>query len=65
MPIPLAGDETLVFDFDRVYQHTFYSRRYANLLELDYTQPPVRFDTYRQDDRERIWRHMAEIAGLV
>ena len=50
--IPLAGDETLDFDFGAVYQHTFTRGRWG--YNLDYTAPPPRFETYHPADRTHI-----------
>lgn len=50
--IPLAGDETLDFDFGAVYQHTFTRGRWG--YNLDYTAPPSRFETHHPADRARI-----------
>lgn len=50
--IPLAGSETLTFDFGAVYQHTFERGRWGKML--DYAALPERFETYSTEDRERI-----------
>ena len=59
IPLPLATGEELAFDFDRVYQYTFQSRRYYNLL--DYTHPPARFYTYSIEDQAKILERMNEL----
>jgi len=51
-PIPLKDDEVIGFDFNPVYQHTFERGRWNQLL--DYTEAPLRFDTYRGDDQTTI-----------
>jgi hypothetical protein len=59
--LPLAGDETLAFDFDAVYQETYASlRHFSN--RVDYTQPPQFFESYAQVDQERILARMHAIA---
>lgn len=58
LPIPLLGEESIIFDYNRVYQHTFEAGRWANFV--DYTQLPVRFETYRADDQTRIREFMAQ-----
>jgi hypothetical protein len=58
--LPLAGSETLPFDFGTVYQHTYLRGRRGQ--SVDYTQPPVRFETYSAADQERIKNRMAAIA---
>lgn len=60
VPIPLAGAEGIVFDFDPVYQHTFKARRSHTLIK-SYDTPPVRFETYSQADQKRILQHITEL----
>jgi len=50
--IPLAGSETLAFDFGAVYQHTFERGRRGMLV--DYTVLPARFETYSGEDQARV-----------
>lgn len=51
--VPLAADETLVFDMDAVYQRTFNSlRSFRN--RADYDQTPPALLTYAETDRQRI-----------
>lgn len=50
--IPLAGSETLTFDFGAVYHHTFERGRRGMLV--DYTMLPARFETYSAEDQARI-----------
>jgi hypothetical protein len=58
LPIPLANDETIVFDLNRVYQHTFTAGRWYKFV--DYAQEPVRIETYSPDDQARIRQIMAQ-----
>lgn len=61
-PLPLAGEESLVFDLNPVYQHTFRAGRWGDLL--DYNAVPERFETYRADEQEFI-RVVMEKIGKV
>lgn len=58
-PLPLAGKETLIFNLNEVYQHSFQAGRWAMLI--DYTQEPERFQTYSPDDQRRIGAVMAKL----
>lgn len=49
IPIPLSGDEQIIFDLDRVYQHTFQRGRWGQFPEV--SQLPARFETYSPDAR--------------
>lgn len=57
-PVPLLGDEQLVFDLNRVYQHTFRAGRWGTLL--DYGAGPPRLETYSPSDREFIRQIMSQ-----
>jgi len=61
--IPLAGDEILPFELDPVYQYTFTSGRRGT--RLDYSQPPMRFETYSADDQARILAVMERAKTLL
>lgn len=50
--IPLANNEQLNFDFMAVYQQTFEGGKWANFV--NYSALPVRFETYRDDDKTAI-----------
>ncbi len=50
--IPLAGSESLTFDFGAVYHHTFECGRRGMLV--DYAVLPERFETYSAEDQEQI-----------
>jgi hypothetical protein len=60
-PVPLAGSETLIFDLNAVYQHTFRAGRWGDLL--DYAHEPERFHTYSAEDRVRIRAIMESVAN--
>lgn len=51
--IPLVGAESIVFDFNAVYHHTFLTGRWGNIA-VDYAQEPARLDTYHPTDQESI-----------
>jgi hypothetical protein len=57
--IPLAGEETLDFDFGAVYHHTFARGRWG--VYLDYDQLPLRFESYSPADQERITAKAAQL----
>jgi hypothetical protein len=61
--IPLAGSETLTFDFGAVYQHTFERGRWGKML--DYATLPERFETYSPEDRERIQVVMQRVSSTA
>lgn len=50
--IPLMDDDSLIFDFDAVYQHTFRVGRWG--LHVDYAQEPRQISRYAQADQARI-----------
>lgn len=58
-PLPLAGEEMLLFDLNAVYQRTFKEGRWNDLL--DYSQLPARFETYHADDQARIREVMKSV----
>jgi len=53
IPIPLAGAETLIFDFSLPYQRTFEGLSYFR-NRADYSTLPPRISTYDPADRQRI-----------
>lgn len=57
IPVPLAGDEGIVFDLNALYQHTFQAGLWGTLI--DYSQEPERFETYSADDQALIRKLMA------
>ncbi len=59
--LPLAGQETLIFDLNEVYQKTFIEGRWGDIL--DYDVEPERFETYSAEDQAKIRAVMASIAA--
>ncbi|MBC7871919.1 MAG: DUF4058 family protein [Chitinophagaceae bacterium] len=57
--LPLAAEESLIFDLNPVYQKTFVEGRWGDML--DYTDEPERFDTYSAEDQAKIRAVMATI----
>jgi hypothetical protein len=60
--IPLAGSDTLPFDFGAVYQYTFERGRWG--MYADYSLPPARFETYSASDQKRIQVVMQRVSML-
>jgi hypothetical protein len=60
IPIPLAGEELLVVDFGKVYDHTFQNLK-AYSYQVDYEQLPVHFERYSPADQERIKQRMQAV----
>lgn len=52
LTIPLAGEDSLAFDFDAVYQFTFKTGRWG--LHLDYDELPRNFENYSALNQARI-----------
>jgi hypothetical protein len=50
--IPLAGQESIHFDFESVYQHTYSIGRWG--IHIDYDELPRNFESYSSADQERI-----------
>jgi hypothetical protein len=50
--IPLADDDSVVVDFDAVYQRMFVAGKWHK--HIDYSQLPPRYDTYSPKDQDRI-----------
>ncbi len=61
--IPLNAGDVLKFDFGVPYQKTFEERIYGT--QIDYTQLPVNFDHYREDDQARIVSRMLAVLQAV
>jgi hypothetical protein len=57
--LPLAKDDSIVVDLKPVYQQTLVAGSWED--DVDYTQPPERFDTYSADDQAFIRQMMAQI----
>jgi hypothetical protein len=59
--IPLEDKDTVKLDFNEVYQHTFSQRPFRE--EVDYTQEPIHFASYSENDQQAIREHMTQIAA--
>ncbi|MDQ7026243.1 MAG: DUF4058 family protein [Anaerolineae bacterium] len=57
--IPLAGEDSLIFDFEAVYQHTFRIGRWG--IHIDYEQLPRNFGSYSENDQQIVLRIMDNI----
>jgi hypothetical protein len=60
IPVPLV-EQSIALDLNVVYNQVFAANPAYPAL-LDYTQPPLAFDTYIPDDQGRIRARMASIA---
>ncbi len=60
IPIPLAGDDTVMFDFGDVYHFTLLNGVWLSTF-VDYATEPVNFETYHEADRERIKARMRAV----
>jgi hypothetical protein len=63
--IPLAGEDTVRFDFGAAYHQTFESSRIYYQIRTDYTTEPVNFAAYAPDDQTKIREQMARIAAQL
>jgi hypothetical protein len=62
--VPLLGDDVVIVDFSAVYQRTFEDfATYSQLV--DYSELPLRFETYSGVDQERIRGVMARAADAT
>jgi hypothetical protein len=61
LAIPLARDDSLVFDFEAVYQYTFRIGRWG--IHIDYDELPRNFDSYSDQDQQTIREIMAAVEG--
>jgi hypothetical protein len=59
--IPLANMDKMTLNMGAVYNHTFASSRFFQMV-VDYDQEPPRMETYTSADRERIRERMAAAA---
>lgn len=50
--LPLDDNNTIEFDFDIPYQHTYERGRWGQLIQMD--KLPARFETYNPADRDTI-----------
>lgn len=64
MHIPLSGDDSLMFDFDAIYQHKYEEMVYG-LEYVDYRVLPLHFDRYSRADQTRIACRMLAIREAV
>ena len=60
LEIPLAGGESVVLDFDAVYQQTADQDRRATLL-VNYAEEPANFASYSPADQQQIRQVMKQI----
>lgn len=58
--VPLDGADYVRVDFGRVYDTTINKRTFRR--QMDYTKPPVNFDSYTPEDQTLILAQMARIA---
>lgn len=65
LPLPLVGEEALVFDFGAAYHVTFSRNRFYGLRAVDYAELPVNFAAYQPDDQARIQAVMARVQAAV
>lgn len=63
LPLPLAGQEVLIFDLNTVYQRTFKIVGWGTLI--DYALEPERFHTYRPADQAYILALMERVASAT
>jgi hypothetical protein len=61
--IPLARDDSLIFDFEAAYESTFRAGRWGT--NIDYAALPRNFDTYSSDDLTRIHQVMERAQTLT
>lgn len=62
LPLPLAGDDTVIVDFTVVYNRIYEAvRQYRTVVA--YEQEPGNFAAYRPDDQAKILAQMAKIAA--
>ena len=62
--IPLADDEMIPFDFGEAYHQTFYDNSMNGLRYVDYNELPEAFETYSEEDRDRIKVRMDLVQSL-
>jgi len=58
--IPLAGEDTYIFDFGNLYNRVFESLRMCQIV-VDYEQEPVNWGKYNGEDQELIRQKMSSI----
>jgi hypothetical protein len=60
--VPLADEDSVVVDFNAVYQHTFAANNVYGMLIVDYEKLPEGFETYDEEDQRRIKARMEAVA---
>lgn len=60
LAIPLKPGESVLLDFNEVYNRTFSGGRLFPML-ADYSQPPINFDKYHEADQQTIQKQLALI----
>jgi hypothetical protein len=58
---PLLGDDSFVFDFGAVYHRTFMDNKFYGEVAVNYEQKPIRFETYDEEDQQRIATRMETV----
>jgi hypothetical protein len=59
--IPLAEADSVVVDFNAVYQHSFEQNNLYGMLIVDYEKLPEGFETYDEEDQRRIKARMQAV----
>ncbi len=57
--LPLLDGDSVMCDFDEVYQSTYFNGRYA--MNINYANAPTELGAYRQSDQVTILSHLATI----
>ncbi|MBI5671514.1 MAG: DUF4058 family protein [Chloroflexi bacterium] len=60
IPVPLAGEDVVLLNLGEVYNRTFASSRFFQMV-VDYEQEPPHFDRYTPADQARIRDRLAAI----
>ncbi len=60
----LADNEMISFDFGEAYHQTFYDNSMNGLRYVDYNKVPEAFETYSEEDRNRIKIRMELVQSL-
>lgn len=61
--LPLLDGDSVLCDFDAVYQTTFRRGRYEQ--DVDYANTPMELGAYRQADQVAILSHLANTNGII
>ncbi|MBC7812259.1 MAG: DUF4058 family protein, partial [Burkholderiales bacterium] len=59
--VPLAEKDSVVVDFNAIYQHTFAENNIFGMLIVDYEKLPEGFETYDEEDQQRIKARMQAV----